>query len=84
MIGNSLGYVDIHSDQKKKEKEKEEEEEEEEKSDSSLSTKAEAGWSEVTTATTIDISDKKTRIEMEIKLLEELLQAKQKQLKNLA
>ncbi|QKX53617.1 uncharacterized protein TRUGW13939_00696 [Talaromyces rugulosus] len=74
MIGNLLGYVDVDVDKKQKE-----EKEEEEKS--SLTKKTQTESSETTT---IDISNKKTRIEMEIKLLEELIQAKQEQLKDLS
>jgi hypothetical protein len=71
IIGNLLGYVDVDVDKKQKE----------EKSNSTKKTQTE---SSETTTTTIDISNKKTRIEMEIKLLEELIQAKQEQLKDLS
>lgn len=73
MIGYLLGFVDIQPDKKKNEKENEKEKDQADSSDA-------AG---AATTSAIDMSDKKTRIEMEIKLLGDLLQAKQEQLKNL-
>jgi hypothetical protein len=82
LIGDFLGYVDL--DKKQLEWGRGEKK-------SSLTKEAQTKSPETTTptatttttTTTIDISNQKTRIEMEIKLLEELIQAKQEQLKDL-